>query len=92
VGRFPALRIAREAGRLGPRASAALIAADDVAVARFIAGSLAFTDIPRLLEAAVARATVGPAAGPTEPDLDQLVALDADIRAAFATGPIGGTA
>ena len=89
-GRFPALRIAREAGRLGPRASAALIAADDVAVARFIGGSLDFAGIPRLLEAAVARATTGRAAGPAEPDLDQLVVLDAEIRAAFATGPIGG--
>ena len=90
--RFPALRVARAAGRLGPRASAALIAADDVAVARFIAGSISFTDIPRLLEAAVSRATTGAASGPTDPDLDQLVALDADIRAAFATGPIGGIA
>jgi 1-deoxy-D-xylulose-5-phosphate reductoisomerase len=88
--RFPALRIAREAGRLGPRASAALIAADDVAVARFLGGSLDFPGIPRLLEAAVTRATVGPAAGPRDPDLDQLVALDADIRSAFATGSIGG--
>src|SRR5205823_12279232 len=38
--RFPALRIAREAGRQGPRASAALIAADEVAVARFLDGNL----------------------------------------------------
>jgi 1-deoxy-D-xylulose-5-phosphate reductoisomerase len=91
-GRFPALRIAREAGRLGPRASAALIAADDVAVARFMAGTLDFPGIPRLLEAAVTRATSGPSAGSGEPDLDQLVALDTEIRAAFATGPIGGIA
>ena len=90
--RFPALRIAREAGRLGPRASAALIAADDVAVARFIAGTLDFPGIPRLLEAAVVRATSGPATGSADPDLDQLVALDADIRSAFATGPFGGIA
>ena len=34
--RFPALRIAREAGMLGSRATAALIAADEVAVARFL--------------------------------------------------------
>ena len=53
--RFPALRIAREAGIAGPRASAALIAADDVAVARFLAGTLDFAGIPRLLEAAVER-------------------------------------
>ena len=88
--RFPALPIAREAGRLGPRASAALIAADDVAVARFIAGTLAFPGIPRLLEAAVTRATSGSAAGPRDPDLDQLMALDAAIRSAFATGSTGG--
>ena len=53
--RFPALRIAREAGRQGPRASAALIAADEVAVARFLDGTLSFTGIPSLLEAAVTR-------------------------------------
>ena len=36
--RFPALRIAREAGAIGSRATAALIAADDVAVTRFLEG------------------------------------------------------
>lgn len=86
VERFPALRIAREAGMAGPRASAALIAADDVAVARFLDGTLDFPGIPRLLEAAVAR--FGGGADPL-PDVDALVALDAEVRAAFATGPIG---
>ncbi len=85
--RFPALRIAREAGQAGPRASAALIAADEVAVARFLAGTLAFNGIPELLEAAVARFGVGPEAAP---ELDELVALDAEVRAAFA-GPGTGT-
>jgi 1-deoxy-D-xylulose-5-phosphate reductoisomerase len=79
--RFPALRIAREAGVLGPRATAALIAADDVAVARFLAGSLEFPGIPRLLEDAVTRFGMPTGA---DPDLDDLVALDADVRAAFA--------
>jgi 1-deoxy-D-xylulose-5-phosphate reductoisomerase len=80
--RFPALRIAREAGALGPRATAVLIAADDVAVSRFLNGSLDFPGIPRLLEAAVARfGTAGTAA----PDVDELITLDADVRAAFAT-------
>ena len=83
--RFPALRIAREAGIAGPRASAALIAADDVAVARFLAGSLDFPGIPSLLEAAVERFGGG---GAQEPDVEALVALDAEVRAAFATGPI----
>jgi 1-deoxy-D-xylulose-5-phosphate reductoisomerase len=87
--RFPALRIAREAGIAGPWASAALIAADDVAVDRFLGGTLDFTGIPRLLEAAVTRFGSGAAA---DPDVEALVALDAEVRAAFATGPIGGNA
>ncbi len=45
--RFPALSIGREAGRQGPRASAALIAADDIAVDRFLNGTLDFTGIAR---------------------------------------------
>src|SRR5437773_917981 len=53
--RFPALRICRQAGDTGSRASAALIAADEVAVARFLAGSLDFQGIPALLAAAVER-------------------------------------
>ena len=85
--RFPALRIAREAGMAGPWASAALIAADDVAVERFLAGSLDFLGIPRLLESAVERF----GSGSGEPDFDALVALDVDVRATYATGSVGGT-
>ena len=84
VERFPALRIAREAGALGPRATAALIAADDVAVARFLDGTLDFPGIPRLLEAAVAR--FGTATG-GDPDLEELMALDAEVRASLAAEP-----
>ncbi|HEY5436229.1 MAG TPA: 1-deoxy-D-xylulose-5-phosphate reductoisomerase [Candidatus Limnocylindrales bacterium] len=83
--RFPALRIAREAGRTGSRASAALIAADEVAVARFLDGSLDFPGIPRLLEAAVRRFGEG---ANQAPDVDGLIALDREVRAAFATGPV----
>jgi len=78
--RFPALRIAREAGRMGPRATAALIAADDVAVRRFLDGSLDFLGIARVLDDAVERYGAG-----AEPDLDELIALDAEVRAAFAS-------
>jgi 1-deoxy-D-xylulose-5-phosphate reductoisomerase len=84
--RFPALRIAREAGRMGPWASAALIAADEVAVGRYLGGTLSFTGIPALLEAAVAR--FGGTPGP-EPDVEHLVDLDAEVRATFATTPFG---
>ncbi len=85
LDRFPALRIAREAGEAGPSATAALIAADDVAVQRFLEGSLDFMGIPRLLAAAVERFAVP--AGP-DPDLDALIAIDAEVRAAFATGAV----
>jgi 1-deoxy-D-xylulose-5-phosphate reductoisomerase len=87
--RFPALRIAREAGPIGPRATAALIAADDVAVARFLDGSLDFPGIPRLLETAVAR--FGTPAG-ADPDLDELIALDTEVRASLAVAPSNVTA
>ncbi len=87
--RFPALRIAREAGRIGPRASAALIAADEVAVARFLDGTLDFPGIPRMLEAAVRRFGEGP---DQAPDVPALVELDREVRAAFATGSLGGAA
>ncbi|HEU0245019.1 MAG TPA: 1-deoxy-D-xylulose-5-phosphate reductoisomerase [Candidatus Limnocylindrales bacterium] len=87
--RFPALRIARAAGRTGSRAAAALIAADEVAVARFLDGTLDFPGIPRLLEAAVTRFGEGP---DQAPDVDTLVALDREVRAAFATGPVEGNA
>ena len=83
--RFPALAIARQAGRTGSRASAALIAADEVAVARFLDGTLDFPGIPRLLEAAVRRFGEGP---DQAPDVAALVALDREVRAAFATGPV----
>jgi 1-deoxy-D-xylulose-5-phosphate reductoisomerase len=85
-GRFPALRIAREAGLIGQRATTALIAADEVAVERFLAGSIDFPGIPRLLEAAVERHG---AASDQTPDLEALIALDGEVRAAYATGPIG---
>jgi 1-deoxy-D-xylulose-5-phosphate reductoisomerase len=87
--RFPALRIAREAGRRGPRASAALIAADEVAVARFLEGSLDFAGIPRLLEAAVERFG---STGGGAPDIDELLGVDIEVRAAFATTAFGAPA
>jgi 1-deoxy-D-xylulose-5-phosphate reductoisomerase len=73
--RFPALAVARDAGRRGPWATAALIAADEVAVRRFLDGSLGFGAIPSLVAGAVER--FGSGAG--EPGVDDLVALDAAV-------------
>jgi 1-deoxy-D-xylulose-5-phosphate reductoisomerase len=89
--RFPALRVAREAGRLGPRASTALIAADEVAVARFLAGTLDFPGIARALEAAVDRFGHPTAGESPAPDLDEVIALDAEVRAVVAEMQFGAT-
>jgi 1-deoxy-D-xylulose-5-phosphate reductoisomerase len=74
--RFPALAVARAAGLTGPRATAALIAADEVGVERFLAGSLSFPGIVALAEEAVARYGSGGA-----PHLEELVMLDREARA-----------
>ena len=86
LGRFPAVRIARDAGVVGQRATTVLIAADQVAVERFLAGTLEFADIPRLLEAAVERFGGGEDQAPS---LETLVALDTEVRSVFATGQPG---
>ncbi len=75
--RFPALATAYGAGRLGPRATAALISADEVAVARFLAGEISLPAIAGLLERAVAQFGVGPAPA----DVEAIEALDAEVRA-----------
>lgn len=51
--RFPALRLAREALRAGGSAPTVLNAANEIAVARFLAGEIGFLDIPRLVESAL---------------------------------------
>jgi len=81
--RFPGLRIGREAGRRGPRASAALIAADDVAVERFMNGTLDFSAIATLCSDAVDRFGDGP-----EPGLEELIQFDAEVRAWAAAATV----
>jgi 1-deoxy-D-xylulose-5-phosphate reductoisomerase len=55
--RFPALRLALDAARAGGTAGAVLNAANEVAVARFLAGRLSFPGIVDVIEATLARAT-----------------------------------
>ena len=54
--RFPCLRLVREANALGGIAPAVLSAADEIAVERFVKGGIGYTDIPRIVEAAVSAA------------------------------------
>ncbi|HUY55068.1 MAG TPA: 1-deoxy-D-xylulose-5-phosphate reductoisomerase [Candidatus Nanopelagicaceae bacterium] len=69
--RFPALRVAREAGMRGGALPAAMNAANEVSVAAFLDGSIQFGDIPSLVESVV-RAFVPPA------ELDLRAVLNAD--------------
>jgi 1-deoxy-D-xylulose-5-phosphate reductoisomerase len=74
--RYPALALALDAARKGGTYPAALAAADEVAVAHFLAGHIGFTDIPRLLDDALSAHE--PAA---DTDLEAVLAADAWARA-----------
>jgi 1-deoxy-D-xylulose-5-phosphate reductoisomerase len=56
VERFPALRLAREALERGGSAPIVLNAANEVAVASFLGGSIRFVDIAKLVEEALVEA------------------------------------
>ena len=72
---FPCLALARRAGRAGGAAPLVLNAANEVAVAGFLEGRCGFTDIPRLIDDALA-AHAGIAAA----DLETCLDLDETVR------------
>ena len=53
MNKFPCLRLAYEAAEAGGAKTVALNAADEVAVAAFLEGSIGFDDIPRIIEGTV---------------------------------------
>jgi 1-deoxy-D-xylulose-5-phosphate reductoisomerase len=60
LGRFPSLRLAREALEEGAAAQVVLNAANEIAVAAFLAGKIGFADIARTVEEALGAATFDP--------------------------------
>lgn len=73
--KFPCLRLAKEAARAGHGAQVVLNAANEALVARFLAGGLRFTDIPRGVEEMLRQHTPG------EPgSIDEVLALDEETR------------
>jgi 1-deoxy-D-xylulose-5-phosphate reductoisomerase len=72
---FPCLRLAREAGEAGGTAPCVLNAANEVAVAAFLDGRLAFTGIPEVIEGALEAV---PASAPSH--FADLYAADAAAR------------
>jgi 1-deoxy-D-xylulose-5-phosphate reductoisomerase len=77
-GRFPAFDVVLEAARAGGNRGTVLNAADEVAVEAFLAGEIAFPRIATTIERAVERWGADAA-----PELDEIVALDAEVRAAL---------
>jgi 1-deoxy-D-xylulose-5-phosphate reductoisomerase len=73
--RFPALRLARDALRAGGGAPTILNAANEIAVAAFLARRIGFLDIAAIVEATLER--LGPQPADT---LDRVVGLDAAAR------------
>src|SRR5712672_2155273 len=59
MNKFPCLRLAYEAAEAGGAKTVALNAADEVAVAAFLAGSIGFNEIPKIIESAVAATPAG---------------------------------
>jgi len=72
---FPALDLAYEVMKRGGTAGAALNAANEVAVARFLGGEIGFLDIPRACRAGLDHHEFDP-----RPTLDQLWKVDARAR------------
>jgi 1-deoxy-D-xylulose-5-phosphate reductoisomerase len=75
VEKFPCLRLAYEAAEIGGAKTIALNAADEVAVAAFLDGAIAFNDIPRLIE------NVMTATQPMKPEsIKQVLEVDGESR------------
>jgi 1-deoxy-D-xylulose-5-phosphate reductoisomerase len=74
LNRFPCLRLAYEAAETGGRSSIALNAADEIAVAAFLAGDIPFLGIPRTIERVLQLTS-----GPTPASIPEV--LEADLAA-----------
>jgi len=75
MSKFPCLRLAYEAAAAGGAKTIALNAADEVAVAAFLAGQIGFEDIPRIIEETMAAT---PAAHLES--IKKVLALDTEAR------------
>jgi 1-deoxy-D-xylulose-5-phosphate reductoisomerase len=88
AGSYPAYDAARAAAASGGNRGTILNAADEAAVAAFLAGTISFPQIADLIMKSVERWGAA-----SEPDLDGIVALDAEVRAALSVElGLGGTA
>ena len=77
TARYPMVRYAYESGRLGGTSTTVFNAANEVAVARFLQGEIAFLDIERIVENALAGHRVQ-----VDPSLEIIEETDRQIRQA----------
>ena len=86
AARYPCFRVVLDAARSAdPGALIGVSAADEVAVERFLRGQIPFTDIAGLLERG---AELGASRHlRAEPDLDEILAIDAAVRAGLEKAP-----
>ncbi|MHB9024930.1 MAG: 1-deoxy-D-xylulose-5-phosphate reductoisomerase [Armatimonadota bacterium] len=82
--RFPCLALAREAAVQGGTLPTCLNAADEAAVAAFLAGQIGFMDIPRLVERALAAHQ-----RIESPTLDDVLSVDQTVRVQVAHWALG---
>ena len=75
MSKFPCLRLAYEAAEAGGAKTVALNAADEVAVAAFLEGSIPFDEIPRIIEDAVSASNSG-----TLESIAKVLEADAEAR------------
>jgi 1-deoxy-D-xylulose-5-phosphate reductoisomerase len=88
AGSYPAYDVVREAAAAGGNRGTILNAADEVAVAAFLAGTLPFVALAETIERAVERWGSNEA-----PSLEEIVALDGEVRAALSADlGLGGSA
>ncbi len=80
TARFPCFRLALEAAQRGGTATAALVGADETAVALFLRGEIGLMEIPRRIARTLAAHTVV-----DDPDLDAVLAACAWAREYAAT-------
>jgi 1-deoxy-D-xylulose-5-phosphate reductoisomerase len=88
LARFPCLRLAYEAAETGGKACIALNAADEIAVAAFLEGSIPFMGIPRTIEQ-VLMLTSGPRPTSISEVLEADLAARQTAREVIARQPAG---
>ena len=75
LDKFPCLRLAYEAVEAGGAKTIALNAADEVAVAAFLEGSIGFLEIPATIKAVVVATSA-----PAPESIHEVLSVDADVR------------